>query len=180
MSIRTHLNGLVSEGTLHSFMVQPPLRPLRALYFTPAVFKELDDPGSTVNYHGVRADCLRVMERWVSGGMIAMSMSGSGRGAVLARLDPPPPDAWELRITEPNVQFRLFCQFVERDVLVATHIRPRGTLLSKKMRSGKTRSSAWTGAMWDCKTTCQKLITPQVALNGDDPALFISESYHVL
>ncbi|RWC61515.1 hypothetical protein [Mesorhizobium sp.] len=180
MSIRIHLNGLVSKGSLHSFMVHHPLRPMRALYFTPAVFKELNDPASTVNYHGVRADCLRVMERWVSGGSIAMSMSGSGKGAVLARLDPPPPDAWELRITEPNVQFRLFCQFVEKDVLVATHMRPRGTLLGKKMRSGKTRSSAWTGAMWDCKKACQSLITPHVAIGGDDPASFISESYYVV
>jgi hypothetical protein len=154
---------------------------MRALYFTPAVLKELNDPASSVHYHNVRADCLRVMERWVSGGEIPMSMSGSGKGTVLARLDPPPPDMWEFRVTEPRSQFRIFGQFVEKDVFVATHIRSRASLLGTKMRSGgKQRSRGWTDAMYDCIKVCQSLIAPYVPLSGNDPAEFVSENYYVV
>ncbi|ETA72362.1 hypothetical protein MesloDRAFT_1232 [Mesorhizobium japonicum R7A] len=180
MSIKTHLNGLVTNGDLYRLEAKPPRRSLRALYCTPAVMKELNDATSSVNYHKARADCMRVMERWVSGEPIDVSMSGAGRGAVLARLDPPPPDSWELRVTEPSTQFRIFCQFAEQDTLIATHIRTRGTLLKTKMRTGKNRSSAWTGAMWECKTACQTHLAPHVALSGNDPALFISGNYHVI
>lgn len=180
MSIRTHLDGLVAKGDLVPFQVRHPLRNVRALYLTPAVLKELNDAKSAVNHHGVRADCIRVMERWVSGGNIPVSMSGSGRGAILARLDPPPADIWELRITEPNVQFRAFGQFVAKDVLIVTALQPRGTLLTKKLRSRRTRSATWTAAMYGCFDVCKKLIAPYLSLSGSDPATFVSENYDVL
>ena len=179
MSIKPHLADLVKRGLLQPFVLKHPRCEKRALYFTPDVDKEITSTSSAVNFHGARADCVRAMERWVAGDGVDMSLSGPGRETLLARLDSPPADVWEIRVTEPKVHFRIFCQFASRDVLIATHIRTRSSLGAKHRASG-VRSKEWTSAMHACRAACQKLLPPHVALSGDDPSLFVSEKYHVI
>jgi hypothetical protein len=80
------------------------------------------------------------MTRWVSGGLV----HGDGRrGRYLDRLSAPPPEIWEIRVTEPTVQARLFGRFAEADTLILTKFHTRAYL-------GKKGSAAWNTATAAC------------------------------
>jgi hypothetical protein len=106
-------------------------------------------------------------------------MSGGGTGAVLARLDAPPPDVWELRVTDPSPQFRILGQFVEKDVFVATAIHNRSILRSRN-RSNRARSQGWKDAMHECAASFRGMFGAIRPVTGNDITAFISENYHVL
>ena len=61
----------------------------------------------------------------------------------LKRLDPPPEEIWEIRVTQPRPQWRLFGRFAEPDTLILTGFFTRGHL-------GDKGSEAWREAMADC------------------------------
>jgi hypothetical protein len=58
---------------------------------------------------------------------------------------PPPPEVWDIRVTEPTPQARLFGRFLEPDTLVLTNFHTRNYL-------GKKRSSNWNAAMANCQS----------------------------
>lgn len=178
-SINSHLVELEKQGLLKRYAPSSAKKVVRALYFTKSVDDEISGAQSGVNFHRARAFVERVMERWVLGERIIVSMAGGGTGAVLARLDPPPPGVWEFRITEPRTQFRMFGQFVAKDVMVVTGIHNR-SVLGDRYRSNNKRSVEWADAMHECAQSVRKLIDPCQPLLTDDPADYLSENFHVL
>jgi hypothetical protein len=80
------------------------------------------------------------MTRWVSGGLV---YGNNRRGLFLDRLQAPPPEIWEIRVTEPAVQARLIGRFAEPDTLILTKFHTRSYL-------GKKGSAAWNAATAAC------------------------------
>jgi hypothetical protein len=78
-----------------------------------------------------------------------------GKARFLKRLDPPPPEIWEIRVTEPRVQARLFGRFAEPDTLILFRFHSRGVLRNKKKAAAK--DSEWRIVMTECDDTWNKL-----------------------
>jgi hypothetical protein len=137
MSIEGQLVARETDGSIYAFKPPKGFKAKRALYLSIPVLREITGTNTNVAFHKCKMDIERVFDSWVKGDEIRVSTKGSGKGATLAKLDPPPDGVWELRITEPRVQFRVFCQFAKKDFLVATAIENRGVLGNKYTANGK-------------------------------------------
>jgi hypothetical protein len=71
-----------------------------------------------------KAYIVAALDRWVLGEKIY----GRKRGEFLDRLKPPPPDVWEIRVTVPAIQARMFGRFAEPDTLILTKFHTRAVL----------------------------------------------------
>lgn len=114
--------------------------PKRRLFLGPDAVKDLADPNSATNLLVGKAYIVAALDRWVLGERIY----GSKRGEFLDRLKPPPPDIWEIRVTVPLVQARLFGRFAEPDTLILTKFHTRKML-------GNRGSQGWVQAMNHCQ-----------------------------
>jgi len=85
------------------------------------------------------------MARWTSGGLV---YSSGKKGGFLKRLDQPPPEIWEIRVTEPDAQGRLFGRFAGPDVFILTKMYTRG-LLGDKGGSNWQTAITNTVEQWD-------------------------------
>jgi hypothetical protein len=117
------------------------------LYLTESALKDLRDPQSATNLLGLRGFIQSSLTRWVAGERV---FADRGEGAFLKRLDPPPPEIWEIRITEPVVHARLFGRFAEADTLILTKFHTRRLL-------GRKGSADWKSAMLACESTWSAL-----------------------
>ena len=118
--------------------------PKRRLYLTTEALHDLNDPNSALNLLAqskpyTRARIVAGLDRWVLGDRIFLSQ----KARFLCRLTPSPTDVWELRITDPTPQVRLFGRFLEPDTLVITKCHMRNHL-------GDRGSRTWTTAMRAC------------------------------
>lgn len=177
MSIEATLSELEIAGDLVRFTPRKGLASKRGLFMTVPLDTALSHPNSTVAHYKARKHILRLFERWVTGELMTISMNGGGTGAFIAQLDPPPPDIWELRVTEPRPQFRVFCRFIAKDLIVATCVRTRDELGPRSVRS-KKRSKAWTDAMYDCKTQWDKILPGTTPIAGHLSTDFVTECEH--
>lgn len=160
MSIEDQLVAREKDGSIHAFKPPKGFKAKRALYISTPVLREITGPNTNVAFHKCKMDIERVFDSWVKGDEFRVSATGAGKGATLAKLDPPPEGVWELRITEPKTQFRVFCQFAKKDVLVATGIENRGILGNKYTANGKFAvqwqrvmhgsNNAWNGLFSSC------------------------------
>jgi hypothetical protein len=112
----------------------------------PDAEKDLRQPSSATNLLVGKGAIIAALDRWVLGGLVY----GTKRGEFLDRLDPPPPEVWEIRVTVPAVQARLFGRFAEPDTLILTKFHTRSFL-------GKRGSAAWTQAMNGCDVCWNEL-----------------------
>jgi hypothetical protein len=107
------------------------------------------------------------MTRWVLGERI---YGNRRRGTFLDRLESPPPEVWEIRITEPITQARLFGRFAERDTLILTRFHTRGLL-------GDKGSQAWRYAMKECVDTWNELFPGFSPHSGATINAYVSENF---
>jgi hypothetical protein len=116
----------------------------RRLFLTADAHRVLTNPNSAVGLLEGRGPIEAAMTKWVQGERVyGRYRNGILRCGFMCRLDPPPPEIWEIRVTEPLVRWRLFGRFAEPDTLLLTSLRTR-TLL------GRRGSTNWTSAMRDC------------------------------
>jgi hypothetical protein len=120
-------------------------KPRRRLYLTMEARRDLFDPTSAVNLlswnkKSTRGCIEADLDLWVLGGRVYLNE----RARFLCRLWPPPPEIWEVRVTEPRPQVRLFGRFIEPDTLILTKFHLRDQL-------GKRESRVWITAMRDCE-----------------------------
>jgi hypothetical protein len=97
------------------------------------------EPNSAINLLVGKAFIVAALDRWTLGERVY----GKKRGEFLDRLDPPPPEVWEIRVTVPLVQARLFGRFAEPDTLILTKFHTRTML-------GDKGSQNWNAAMAHC------------------------------
>ncbi len=173
MSIEDQLVARESDGSIHAFKPPKGFNAKRALYITAPVLREITGKNTNVDFHKCKMDIERVFDSWVKGDEFRVSAGGPGKGAVLAKLDPPPDGVWELRITEPKTQFRVFCQFAKKDVLVATAIENRNVLGNKYTASGKF-AAEWQRVMHSSINTWNRLFPGLAPAGGLDLNSIIS------
>jgi hypothetical protein len=168
MSIHMKIAALVAAGELTPWTLPGGRSAHRRAYLTTVASADLTDPNSAINLLGCRGYVEASLTRWVSGGLVY----GDTRGRFLYRLSGPPPEIWEVRVTEPVVQARLFSRFAEPDTLVFTKFHTRRFL-------GRKGSAEWKAAMAECETAwgnlfphtppfCAPTIRDYVTENCDD------------
>src|SRR5438445_9877249 len=101
MSIAQHIGQLEAAGKLRSYKPRSRLPAARRLYLTETAVKDLESPQSATNILDVRGFIEGAMARWVLGQRVYADERG--RPCFLKRLDLPPPEIWEIRVTEPRV-----------------------------------------------------------------------------
>ena len=146
MSILEKIQSLERGGKLTRYI---PLSgvPKRCLFLAALALQDLNDPSSATNFLTGRGWVEAALTRWTSGGLVH---GNQRRGLFLDRLSPPPPEIWEIRVYEPNVQSRLFGRFAAPDTLILTKFHTRSYL-------GSRGSKNWRDAMMACKTTWDRL-----------------------
>lgn len=157
MSMAKTISGLVAEQRLFPYRGRQSGPTRRRLYLTEQALRDFEDRGSAVNLLCGRGAIEAAMTRWVSGGLV-YGVEEDGEfvsGGFIKRLDPPPKEIWEMRVTEPEIQARLFGRFAEPNAFVLTRFHARTSL-------GRKRSRAWKTAMNECEEAWR-------ALFGTDP-----------
>jgi hypothetical protein len=145
MSMTEALKALQLSGELEPWIpVRTRQKPKRRLFLTTEALQDLRDPNSAINLlawnnRATRGRIEANLDLWVLGGRVYLNK----KRRFMCRLRPPPPEIWEVRVTEPQPQVRLFGRFLEPDTLILTKFRSRNEL-------GDKDSRAWTTAMRDC------------------------------
>jgi hypothetical protein len=160
MSTRLTIVQLQATGRLVPFVphIRQPAR--RRLYLAQPAITDLTNPESATNILSGRGYIEAALTRWTSGGRV---FGDARRGRFLFRLEPPPPEIWEIRVTEPVVQSRLLGRFAEPDTLILTKFYTRRLL-------GEKGSPEWAAGMTTCQGIWNELF-PSI-----DP--FSAESIH--
>lgn len=139
----------------------------RRLYLANSAFRELDNPTSAICTLVGKGYVEQALDWWTSGGRL---WGDDKRGLFLDRLCRPPPEIWEIRISEPIIKARVFCRFAEQDTLIATHIHTRNLL-------GKRNSKMWERAMLFCEASWQSLFGSCGPHSGIRIGDYVSENY---
>jgi|SRR5579884_2959485 len=151
--ILVRIADLVFRGELVPHVAQSRHANQRQLYLTKALLHKLEDPSSAIASLVGSGIVRAAFSRWTLGQRVYGDPKG---GNFFKRLKAPPPEVWEIRITEPVVQARVFGRFAAPDVFVATEAHTRGML-------GRKGSSSWLAACGQCVQDWQRLFP------GDQP-----------
>jgi hypothetical protein len=142
-----YLQQLETERKIVRFIPKTRGPSERRLYLTALAEAQRTNPNSATNLLAGRGFIDSSITRWASGGRIFADDRGKPR--FLKELDPPPPDMWEIRVTEPVVQARLIGAFAEPDTLILLKFSTRGLLRDKDSQEWKNAlseaESGWTG-----------------------------------
>jgi hypothetical protein len=107
---------------------------------TATALQKFTDPGSAVNLLVGRGYVEAAFTRWTLGERVYGDEAG---GRFLKRLAAPPPEIWEIRVTEPIVQARIFGRFACPDTFIVTASHTRQML-------GRKGSQGWVAACSAC------------------------------
>jgi hypothetical protein len=132
------------------------------LYVALEAWSELNNPQSAICLLVGRGVVEAALTRWVSGARIYR--------AFLRRLDAPPPEIWEIRVTEPLVRARLFGRFADSDTFILTNMRTRQLL-------GKRGSVGWARAMSDCEQCWGRLFPGHAPYAGTWMRDYVTENF---
>ena len=166
MSICQKLAALEKAGKIERFVPQKTGRPARRrLYLACQAIKDFNDPQSATNLLRIGGFVEAAMTRWVLGERVY----GLRRGEFLDRLRPPPPEVWEIRVTAPTPQVRLFGRFCEIDTLILTNFHTRSFL-------GKKGSAGWKTAMKTCVEHWEKCLAGLPLHTGNTIGDYVSEN----
>jgi hypothetical protein len=165
MSIQAQIIKLEGSGTLVRYMPRFSRPPKRRLFLGPTAQKNLMDPSSATNALVGKGHILAALDRWVLGEKV----HGKKRGEFLDRLKPPPPDVWEIRVTAPTPQARLFGRFAEPDTLILTKFHTRSML-------GKRGSEGWNHAMAHCKLCWEEMFPNMTCFTHYDVSGYVTEN----
>lgn len=160
MSIRDQITAHVDAGVLVPYRAVTKKSPRRRLFFTRPAFSDLTGEGSAVRLLGFRGQLEAALTRWVNGEHVYRGF--------LKRLSKPPPEIWEIRVTEPLVRARVFVRFAEPDTLIATSIRTRQLL-------GKRGSREWTRSMQHCVDSWDQLFPEYAPFTAATTAEYVTE-----
>jgi hypothetical protein len=99
----------------------------RCLFLATDILKEYDNDTSACVSLAGRGPIKSVFEHWTLGQRIygRKEKGKFVRGAFMCPLDPPPPDIWEIRVTQPTNQVRIFGLFTAPNHFLATNMHTR-------------------------------------------------------
>jgi hypothetical protein len=129
---------------------------------------DLNDPLSAVNVLcGGRGFIDAALTRWTTGDLVYADDRKKCR--FLCRLHPPPPEIWDIRVTAPTVQARLFGRFAEPDTLILTKFHTRPML-------GDKGSPGWNMAMAACVSAWANLFGATAPFSGTAIHDYVTEN----
>ncbi len=137
MSICDEIRVWVNEGRLFLFIPDDPGACIsRPLYLVEEIRTLVEGPWETVK-DADRGGALRAdLEHFTSGGMVSIAKTPyRAKTALLARLDPPGDEVWEIRSRSPRPGLRVFGRFAKTDIFVALEVKSRDALGGPKDRS---------------------------------------------
>lgn len=127
----------------------------------------LDDPNSAVNLLVGRGAIEAALTAWTVGDYL---YDNGRRGAgFIKRLEAPPPEIWEIRITHPAPQARIFGRFAEPDTFIAMTMHTRSYLKKKG-------SHAWINTCNRCAADWATLLPTFPPHRGNIVADYITEN----
>jgi hypothetical protein len=142
MSIANSIVALERKGELTRYVPARTLRaPARRFFMTKHMAQLLTDPNSAVNLLVGRGAIEAALTQWTVGDYLYDN--GHGGPGFIKRLVAPPPEIWEIRVTHPAPQARIFGRFAEPDTFIATTMHTRSYLGSKG-------SGAWISTCNQC------------------------------
>lgn len=165
MSIQAQIVALEAAGILVRYMPRVARPPRRRLYLGPDATKDLMDATSATNLLVGKGSIVGALDRWTLGDRVY----GKKRGEFLDRLDPPPVEVWEIRVTVPAIQARLFGRFAEPDTVILTKFHTRSHL-------GKRGSQAWNLAMSACEDCWDNLFPNHAPFSSPDIHAYVTEN----
>ncbi|MBV0888154.1 hypothetical protein KTQ54_06330 [Komagataeibacter oboediens] len=148
-------------------VVRGPMK--RRAFLTPAAQNDLENTNSAVWILGGEAaigSIHNALTRWVTGGRVYKSHDTH----FLKDLTPPPPEIWEIRVTEPQPQFRIFGRFLEQDTFIVTNMHSRSFL-------GKKGSAEWGEAMATCETQWKSLPCMPDPMAENEISKYVGEEF---
>lgn len=167
MSIRDRIIAL--EGSELWRFEPRGYRVKRRLYLTSAAMKDLTDAGSAINVLHLRGFVQSALVHWVTGGRVRADTKGRAR--FLKRLCPPPPEIWEVRVTDPVPQVRLLGCVVEPDTLVLTKFHTRRYLGDKR-----SPNSGWREALPACAAALAALFPGEPLFQRNSIKDYVTEN----
>ncbi len=161
MSIEALITSLEAQGRLRRFVPRSRHPPRRRMYLGPPAMVDYDDPHSATNILVGKGFIEAALLRWTAGNRVYKGF--------LKRLDPPPPEIWELRVTEPVAQGRLFGRFACADAFILTNLHTRQML-------GAKGSSTWERAMAACEACWKDLFGDAEPFSGPSIHAYVTEN----
>lgn len=172
MSIYERLSEAEEQGTIIRYR-RAPIEEKRALYVTASFFRELSHPGSAIDFFGQKFSVSALFTRWLNGSPLSIRLHDRAFQAELARLEPPPEEIWEMRITVPRPQLRVFGRFAERDVFVAMFAINRDRLGRAFSANGR-KNQSWQGAMYECEAIWNGILGGAEPFRGQSASDYVS------
>jgi len=147
MSIKNQIAEHEKAGRLMRFAPPDVVPAKRLLFLTEEAFGQFVDKNSALSLFGCLGEVRAAMVRWAKGERVYR--------AFLKPLDPSPPATWEIKITAPTPQVRLFGRFAYGDTFIGTKFYTRPMLGSRKGR--KKGPDQWDIAKSECEATWDTL-----------------------
>jgi hypothetical protein len=166
MSTRLEIVQLQAAGKLVPFMPRTRQPAKRRLYLTQPALNDLTNAASATNLLSGRGFIEAALTRWTAGDRV---YGDRRRGRFLCRLEPPPPEIWEIRVTEPVVQCRLLGRFAEPDTLILMKFYTRPLL-------GKKGSTEWMAGMRSCQTQWNELFPETGPFSAKEIHQYVTEN----
>jgi hypothetical protein len=142
----------------------------RCLFLTSDAVKEYNNDQSAAILLAKRGPIKNALDHWTLGKRIwgHESRGKFSEGRFLKPLHPPPHHIWEIKVTEPIIQIRLFVMFIERDMLLLTSLHARGFL---------DENDNWKKVMEASAKSWASLFPNNNPLVGQSIGDYISENY---
>jgi hypothetical protein len=164
MSITSLVTALEKAGRLMRYVPDGAQLARRTLFLTAEAVKEYNDRSSAICILVGRGSVKAALDRWVLG----MRVHGDNRrGRFICPLHPPPEDVWEIKVTEPINQGRLFFLFLQSDSIVVTHMHTRRFL---------DDNNAWITSMNKSAELWNELLSPHAPFRGNSIHDFVTEN----
>lgn len=180
MSIQDLIDQREREGRLFELRPRMPDDPIeRSMYVSEEVWRLVDGPWADESM-ARRCGRLRAdMEQFVSGRMVAISLTPyEAKTALFGLLDKPADGIFDFRSCDPSPGLRLFGAFAQADVFVALTCAPRSIPVEFLNRPPlKDDAKLWAKAIRECKAEWRKLFHPYQPHTGGKASDYISADY---
>lgn len=179
MSIRIEWQKFVAERVLHRVEPFPGDPCKRTVLVSNEIWDLLNGPWEAEQ--GIRCALLSsTLQQIATGATLVVEMDPrKARKANMGRLAPVEAGVWDIRCRgKPGI--RVFCFFLEMDVLVAFFCSPRSVPISwlDRLPLGVGNSVEWRRAIAESKREWAKLFPAHNPLVGDDLNAYLSNAVH--
>lgn len=179
MSIREEWQKLVADGHLYKLDPFPGDSSVRTVLMSREIQELVEGPWE--GEQGNRCAKLRAtLQNIVAGRKLVVNLDPhSAREANMGRLNPVEDGIWDVRCRD-KPGLRVFCAFLEKDVLVAFICSPRSREVPwlHRLPLGIGESIEWEHGIREAKREWAKLLPANTPVTGEDLNEYLSNAVH--